>query len=317
MACAAFYPMDSPSQSQLQEWQRQRRLFRRHLLLELELASNSVEAYMRDFDHLAHYASAHCLQPAELTTDTLEQFLIELADTGVAATTQSRIISGWRRFFNMLVLEDALDANPAELIQMPARGDRIPDVLSDTEVDALQATLDRSKPDEARDYVIIEILYGCGLRVSELVTLKLNNVYWDEEYLQVFGKGGKERWVPVNSRALRLMESYVHDIRCHVTPKPGEENYLFLNRRGSHLSRVRVFQVVRRCVERAGINKHVSPHSLRHSFATELVEHGADLRAVQEMLGHASITTTEIYTHISRDTLRDTIATYHPHYNKR
>ena len=298
------------------EWLRQRKAFGRYLKLERDMASNTVESYLRDVAHLSEYAIAHAVVPTAVNRPFLETLLCEMSATGVAATTQSRMISGWRSFFKMLVLEEAIDDNPATLLLMPARGKHLPDVLTDADVTAMQEALDRSLPDEARDYVIIEVLYGCGLRVSELVNLKINDIYFDEECLQIFGKGSKMRWVPINRHALQLLDNYIHELRCHVKPRAGEENYVFLGRRGSRLTRVRVFQIVKRQVERAGINKHVSPHSLRHTFATELVEHGADLRAVQEMLGHASITTTEIYTHISRSMLRETINSYHPHYRR-
>ncbi|KWW28806.1 MAG: integrase/recombinase XerD [bacterium P3] len=288
--------------------------FRRFLMLEKRLAGNSVEAYLRDVDHLMRFALSRNIPPDDVTLETLQQLLSELNNTDIAITTQCRLISGWRSFFHMMVIEDILKDNPASLLMMPGKPRHLPDVLTDSDIDALQATFDLSRPEQFRDYVMIEVLYGCGLRVSELVYLKLSNIYAEEEYLQVFGKGSKERWVPVNRRALSLLDTYIHQIRSHITPLPGEERYIFLSRRGTHLTRVRVFQVIKEAVERAGLQKHVSPHSLRHSFATELVENGADLRAVQEMLGHGSIGTTEIYTHISRQFLRDTIKSYHPHY---
>jgi len=199
---------------------------------------------------------------------------------------------------------------------MPMRPKHLPDVLSDSEINAMQQTFDRSLPGPARNYVMVEVLYGCGLRVSELVNLKLSNIYADEQMLQVIGKGDKERWVPINPRALQLMQDYILTLRSQLPIVPGEEKYVFLNLRGRHLSRVAVFQFIKEAVQKAGIHKTVSPHSLRHSFATELVQNGADLRAVQEMLGHENLATTEIYTHLSKQYLRDTISTYHPHYKK-
>lgn len=298
------------------DWPRYIRDFETHLRLERNLADNSVQAYLRDVSHLRRFAEPLGLEPADVTADHLRQLLLQLNQTDIAVTTQCRIISGLRTFFHMLVIEDVLTENPAELLEMPARPRHLPDVLSDREIEAIQATFDRSQPGPARNYVIVEVLYGCGLRVSELVNLKLSNLYFDEEMIQVIGKGNKERWVPINSRALALVDEYIHTIRSHITPQPGQQQFLFLNLRGHQLTRVAVFQFIKEAVDRAGIHKNVSPHSLRHSFATELVQNGADLRAVQEMLGHQSLSTTEIYTHLTPQYLRDTLATYHPHYKK-
>lgn len=309
--------MDDRTEKEIgSEWIRYRRDFKGYLKLEKGMADNSIEAYLHDYDHLARFASERHLTPESVGVDDLKAFLSELNETDVAITTQCRLISGWRTFYHWLVIQDAMGDNPASLLEMPTRPKHLPDVLCDADIVAIQNTFDRSVPEQARDYVIVEVLYGCGLRVSELVNLKLGNIFSDEGFVQVFGKGNKERWVPINDRALQLTMDYIHLIRCHIQPQPGEEKYLFLNRRGHHLTRMRVFQVIKGAVEKAGLHKNVSPHSLRHSFATELVENGADLRAVQEMLGHESISTTEIYTHLSRQFLRDTIATYHPHYKK-
>lgn len=298
------------------DWGRALRDFETHLRLERNLADNSVQAYLRDVAHLRHFAEPQGISPYNVTADDIKELLKQLNEVDIAITTQCRIISGLRTFYRMLVLDDALDENPAELVEAPARPKHLPDVLSNDDIDAIQATFDRSLPGPARNYVIVEVLYGCGLRVSELVNLKLSNIYFDEEMLQVIGKGDKERWVPINNYALQALDHYIHQIRCHVQPQPGEEKYVFLNLRGHHLTRVAVFQFIKEAVEKAGIRKNVSPHSLRHSFATELVQNGADLRAVQEMLGHESLSTTEIYTHLSSQYLRDTISTYHPHYKK-
>lgn len=298
------------------DWSRYIKEYETHLRLERNLADNSVQGYRHDVEILRQYAEERGLEPHDVTVDHLREILKELADMDIAVTTQSRIISGWRSFYHMLVMEDVMQDSPAALIEMPARPKHLPDVLSDEDIAAIQATFDRSKPGPARNYVIIEVLYGCGLRVSELCNLKLSNIYPDEEMIQVIGKGNKERWVPINAHALKQLEDYILYIRSQLTPQPGEDKYVFLNLRGHHLSRVAVFQFIKEAVEKAGLHKHVSPHSLRHSFATELVQNGADLRAVQEMLGHETLSTTEIYTHLSRDFLRDTISTYHPHYKK-
>lgn len=299
-----------------QTWRRYRRDFETYLKLEKGLADNSIRAYLRDVDHLARFMTELNLEPEEVQLQHLQQLLLQLNDTGIAPTSQRRIISGWRMFFKHLVIEDDIKDSPAEMLDLPIRPEHLPDVLTDEDITRIQATFDLSFPDQYRNNVIVEVLYGCGLRVSELVNLKMSNIYLDEQMLQVIGKGNKERWVPINPHALEMLETYIHNVRVHNNIKPGEEKYVFINRLGRHLSRNYVFMFLQQAVKDAGVNKHVSPHSLRHSFATELVENGADLRAVQEMLGHESISTTEIYTHLTRDTLRDTIATYHPHYKR-
>lgn len=298
-------------------WRRYRRNFETYLRLEKGLAPNSVAAYLRDLDHLIRYSIEQNIEPESVNIDNLQQLLKQINDTGIAPTSQRRMIAGWRMFYKMLVVEDAMKENPADLLDLPVRPDHLPDVLTDEDITLVQSTFDLSLPDQYRNNVIVEVLYGCGLRVSELVNLKLSNIYEKEQYLQVIGKGNKERWVPINSRALDMMLTYIHTVRVHYNIKPGEEKYVFINRLGRHLSRNYVFMFLQQAVANAGLNKHVSPHSLRHSFATELVENGADLRAVQEMLGHESISTTEIYTHLTRDTLRNTIAAFHPHYAKK
>ncbi len=299
-----------------QTWARHERGYTAYLNLERGLQDNSVKAYMADFAHLEHYGVEARLEPAEITVDHLRQLLLDMQQTGIAVTTQCRLISGWRMFFKWLELEaDAAD-NPAELLPMPSRGRHLPDVLSDADISAIQATFDLSQPDQARNHAMVEVLYCCGLRVSELVGMKLSNIYPDEQGLHIVGKGDKERWVPIAPHALDLLSLYIDTVRCHIQPKRGEENYVFLNRLGTHISRSYVFMFLKEAAHKAGIAKRVSPHSLRHSFATELVQNGADLRAVQEMLGHESITTTEIYTHLTPDILRSTITACHPHYRK-
>ncbi len=298
------------------DWNREIREFKTYLRLEKGLADNSIQAYLRDVDHLASFMTERGIEPEKVKLDDLQQLLKQLNDLGIAPTSQRRMIAGWRMFFKHLVVEDALKDSPAEMLDLPIRPQHLPDVLTDEDITKIQATFDLSLPDQYRNNVIIEVLYGCGLRVSELVNLKMSNLYADEQMLQVIGKGNKERWVPINPRALDLIDTYIHNVRVHYDIKPGEEKFIFINRLGRHLSRNYVFMFLQQAAQNAGINKHVSPHSLRHSFATELVENGADLRAVQEMLGHESISTTEIYTHITRDALRNTIASYHPHYKK-
>lgn len=284
--------------------------------MEKGLADNSVEAYLRDVGQMRRFMEDQGVEPEAVTLEHLQLLLGQLNDMGIAPASQRRMIAGWRMFYKHLVVEDAMKDSPAEMLDLPVRPRHLPDVLSDEDITKIQATFDLSQPDQFRNNVIVEVLYGCGLRVSELVNLKMSNIYEDEGMLQVIGKGDKERWVPINARALEMMEMYIHTVRVHYDIKPGEEKFVFINRLGRHLSRNYVFMFLKQAVKDAGLNKHVSPHSLRHSFATELVENGADLRAVQEMLGHESISTTEIYTHLTRDALRNTIEAYHPHYKK-
>lgn len=298
------------------DWQRDIRDFETWLRLEKGLADNSVEAYLRDVGQMRRFMEEQGVEPEAVTLEHLQLLLGQLNDMGIAPASQRRMIAGWRMFYKHLVVEDAMKDSPAEMLDLPMRPRHLPDVLSDEDITKIQATFDLSLPDQFRNNVIVEVLYGCGLRVSELVNLKMSNVYEDEGMLQVIGKGDKERWVPINARALEMMEMYIHTVRVHYDIKPGEEKFVFINRLGRHLSRNYVFMFLQQAVKDAGLNKHVSPHSLRHSFATELVENGADLRAVQEMLGHESISTTEIYTHLTRDALRNTIEAYHPHYKK-
>lgn len=297
-------------------WQRCLMDFEGYLKLERHLSANSVEAYQHDVMLLMNFATERDLMPEAVQRDDIQALLSELNETDIAITSQARFLSGWRTFYHMLVLNDYVDENPAELIDMPRRKQHLPDVLTDEEIVAIQSTMDISRPDQARNYVIVEVLYGCGLRVSELTEMKLSAVYADEEYLLVTGKGAKQRWVPINRRALQLLMDYLLNVRSLIIPQRGEENYVFLNRRGHHLTRMFIYKFLKQAADMAGIRKNISPHTLRHSFATELVQNGADLRAVQEMLGHSSITTTEIYTHLSPSYLRQTIETYHPHYRK-
>ena len=298
------------------DWQRDIRDFETWLRLEKGLADNSVEAYLRDVGQMRRFMEDQGVEPEAVTLEHLQLLLGQLNDMGIAPASQRRMIAGWRMFYKHLVVEDAMKDSPAEMLDLPVRPRHLPDVLSDEDITKIQATFDLSLPDQFRNNVIVEVLYGCGLRVSELVNLKMSNIYEDEGMLQVIGKGDKERWVPINAHALEMMEMYIHTVRVHYDIKPGEEKFVFINRLGRHLSRNYVFMFLQQAVKDAGLNKHVSPHSLRHSFATELVENGADLRAVQEMLGHESISTTEIYTHLTRDALRNTIEAYHPHYKK-
>lgn len=291
-----------------------RKGFEAYLKLERSLSQHSVDAYLNDLDKLIQYAE---LQGLNLSVKEIDQQLISsfiqwLYEMGISARTQARIISGLKAFYKYLIIEDIVDSNPLELIQGPKIGRKLPEVLSISEVDKLIAAIDLSKAEGERNRAIIETLYSCGLRVSELCNLKASNVLVEEGFLLVIGKGNKERLVPIGRTALKYIDFYKTHYRNHLNIKKEAEDILFLNRRGGQLTRVMIFTIVKQLTEKAGINKTVSPHTFRHSFATHLVDGGADLRAVQEMLGHESITTTEIYTHLDREYLRDAITQFHP-----
>lgn len=292
--------------------------FKAFLRLEKSLSENSVSAYVHDVSLLLQFIELQP-QPVELEKvdlKLLQKFVQNIHGLGLSATSQSRIISGVKSFFKYLLLEDMIRVNPTELLESPKSGRKLPDVLSVAEINLLLDTIDVSTPEGTRNKAIIETMYGCGLRVSELTELKISNIYTDVEFIRVVGKGNKERLIPIGASALKYIEIYKNHIRVHNTPKKNNEDFLFLNKRGSKLSRVMIFYIIKELTTKAGITKNVHPHTLRHSFATHLVEGGADLRAVQEMLGHESITTTEIYTHLDREFLRDTIHRFHPRYLK-
>ncbi len=288
--------------------------FKGFLQLEKSLSPNSVEAYIRDVTKLAQYIEIKGLglSPEQVDTKLLEAFVSWVAEVGFSAVSQARIISGIRAFYKYLLIEDIMNHNPSELIEAPHTGRMLPDTLNIEDVEKLISANDLSKPEGERNKAIIETLYGCGLRVSELVNLKLSNLHFDIGFIKIIGKGNKERWVPAGEMAINQINNYIRFVRNHQEIKKGNEDFLFLNRRGSKLTRVMIFHIVKQLAEIAGIQKTISPHTLRHSFATHLVEGGADLRAVQEMLGHESITTTEIYTHLDRKYLRESIERYHP-----
>ncbi|MHC1774226.1 MAG: site-specific tyrosine recombinase XerD [Lentimicrobium sp.] len=296
------------------QWQIFIRGFRAYLQVERSMSANTVDSYLLDIAKLADFLDSGNtkIQPADVRLKDLQGFLEALTSLGIAATSQSRIISGIRAFYRYMLLENEIKTDPTELLEMPKTGRKLPDVLTINEVESLLASIDLSKTNGERNKAIVELLYGCGLRVSELVNLRLSDLHFDEGYIMVTGKGDKQRIVPVGSNAVRQIEQYVHFIRNTQKIVRGNENILFLNQRGSKLTRAMIFEIVKKFTALAGITKTVSPHTLRHSFATHLVENGADLRAVQEMLGHASITTTEIYTHLDREFLRTNILKYHP-----
>ncbi|MBM3404206.1 MAG: site-specific tyrosine recombinase XerD [Bacteroidetes bacterium] len=288
--------------------------FESYLKLEKSLSGNSVEAYVHDVEKLVQYFEARNVSPtpAEVTLDDLHGFIKWINELCMTSRTQARVISGIRAFYKYLIIENLSIKDPTELLESPKIGRKLPVTLNLEEINALIAAIDLSKSDGERNKAILETLYGCGLRVSELTDLRISNIYPKEGFLRVIGKGNKERLVPVGGTALRQLQRYIHEVRVHVPVKKSFENHVFLNQRGYKLSREYIYMMIRDLAQKAGIRKKVGPHTFRHSFATHLVEGGADLRAVQEMLGHASITTTEIYTHLDRDYLRTTILQHHP-----
>ena len=300
-------------------WESYKRGFEAFLRLEKSLSTNSVNAYKRDIEKLTAFLEENIIavQPAGITLAHLQDFLKWLNKSALNARSQMRNISGIRAFYKYMLLENLIDHDPTQLLDMPRTGRKLPEFLTINEVERLLAALDLSKPEGERNKAMVETLYGCGLRVSELVNLKISCIYFSEGFMRINGKGDKERLVPFSGKALKQINLYLHEIRCHVTIKKGNEDFLFLNRRGAKLTREMIFTIIKNLAVIAGINKTIGPHTLRHSFATHLVEGGADLRAVQEMLGHASITTTEIYTHLDRAYLRENIMEHHPLYKRK
>lgn len=288
--------------------------FRNYLKLERSLSENSIGAYVHDIVKLKQFAdiSNQELSPVNMQTEHLRDFLQYIHELGLSAYTQARILSGLKAFFRYLLFEEIISVDPTQLLEGPKLGRKLPDTLSYPEIEQILAAIDLSTDEGMRNRAILETLYSSGLRVSELINLKLSNVYFDIGFLRIFGKGNKERLVPVGREAIKYIRIYVNEIRCHLEIKTGEEDFVFLNRRGSRLSRVMIFNIIKDLTLKAGLKKNVSPHTFRHSFATHLIEGGADLRAVQEMLGHESITTTEIYTHLDRDYLKQVIRDFHP-----
>lgn len=295
-------------------WKNSIQAFESYLRIEKGLADNSIESYIRDLEKLLQYCQMENIstEPDKLVLENLQQFVHWVAKIGMKASSQARIISGIRAFYRYLLLSDQIDADPSELIQQPKIGRKLPDTLSHDEIDALISVIDLSKPEGERNKAILETLYACGLRVSELINLKISQLYFNDDFIKVVGKGSKERLVPIGNSAVKQINIYLNEVRVHQKIQPGFEDFVFLNRRGKSLSRVMIFTIVKDLAEQIGLKKSISPHTFRHSFASELVERGADLRAVQEMLGHESITTTEIYTHLDNEFLRSTILSFHP-----
>lgn len=299
----------------MRDWERYIKQFVHYLKIERSLAENSVLAYQQDILKLRDYCEETGLTPSTVATDDLKQFIAGLYDLGLSARTQARIISGWKQFFDFLILEDIRKDDPSEGLDMPKTGRKLPEVLTIEEIDRIVDVVDLSTAEGQRNRAILETLYSCGLRVSELVNLRLQDCYFEDGFIRVIGKGNKERLVPVSPSVVDETNLYLTHHRPLVPVKKGQEGYVFLNRRGSQLTRVMIFTLIRNYAVLAGIQKTISPHTFRHSFATHLIEGGANLRAIQEMLGHESITTTEIYTHLDQRFLREAIVSFHPRNN--
>lgn len=288
--------------------------FKSYLRLERSLSGNTLEAYTHDMEKLVQYLDFKELRiaPEQIKHENLQDFIRWISELGMTARTQARVLSGIKAFYKYLLMENSIQDDPTELIEGPKIGHKLPDFLTVEEINALISAIDLSKPEGQRNKAMIETLYSCGLRVSELTGLRLSQTYLDVGFVKITGKGNKERIVPMGSSAIKQIGFYLDGIRCHLEIQNGHEDFLFLNRRGKQLTRVMVFTIIKNLAVVAGIRTSISPHTFRHSFATHLIEGGADLRAVQEMLGHSSITTTEIYTHLDRDYLRSAILQFHP-----
>ncbi len=299
-------------------WQNYIKKFISFLQLEKSLSKNSISAYLHDIEKFTEFLKINQLKltPQQIELNHLQDFIKWLNELDLNARSQARIISGIKAFFKFLLLEDVINTNPSELLESPKVGRKLPDTLNPTEINKLIEAIDLSTPEGQRNKVMLETLYSCGLRVTELINLKISNLHFNEEFIIITGKGNKERLIPIGNIAIKLINSYIKENRVHLEIKKGNEDYVFLNRRGSKLTRVMVFTIIKQLAVKTGLHKKISPHTFRHSFATHLIEGGADLRAVQEMLGHESILTTEIYTHLDREFLRDNILQFHPRARK-
>lgn len=293
-------------------WESSIKEFKYYLKVERSLADNSIQSYLRDINKLANYCIDIKKNEKSVTTKDIRNFISHLVSEKISPRSQARIISGIKAFYKYLILEDYITDDPTLLIENPKIGLKLPEVLSVEEIELIISSIDLSKKQGQRNKAIIETLYSCGLRVTELINLKISNINFNDEYIKVIGKGNKERLTPIGSNALKYIKIYVNEVRIHKKISKGNEDIVFLNNRGSKLSRVMIFTLIKNILKKIGIKKKVSPHTFRHSFATHLIEGGADLRAVQEMLGHESITTTEIYTHLDKDYLRSNIMQFHP-----
>jgi len=295
-------------------WEAYKKGFKAHLQLEKSLSENSVDAYVHDIEKFTQFLVQNNIEknPKDVELNHLEDFLKWINKLGMTPASQARIISGLRSFYKFCNQEQISQTDPTALLEAPKLAKHLPDTLSFSEIEKIISAIDLSKPEGARNKAIIETLYSCGLRVSELVNLKLSCLYFDDGFVRIIGKGDKERLVPIGASAIKFINIYLENIRVHMPVISGNEDVVFLNRRGKKLSRVMIFLIIKDLAKKASVTKKISPHTFRHSFATHLVEGGADLRAVQEMLGHESITTTEIYTHLDREYLRDTLQQFHP-----
>ena len=295
-------------------WEAYKKGFKAYLQLEKSLSDNSVEAYLRDVEKLTTFLIASDLKkdPAEMDLKILQQFIKWVSELGMTASSQARTISGIKGFYKYCLIENIVTIDPTALLEAPKLKRSLPDVLSFDEIEKIIGEIDQSKPEGGRNKAILETMYSCGLRVTEVVNLQISCLYLDVGFIRVTGKGNKERLVPIGRDAVKYIKLYKNNIRVHVSIKKGFEDILFVNKRGGQLSRIMIFYIIKDLTKKAGITKNISPHTFRHSFATHLVEGGADLRAVQEMLGHESITTTEMYTHLDRDFLRSTLQQFHP-----
>lgn len=296
----------------MKQWDQQEKAFVNYLRLERGLADNSIFAYQRDVEKLKDYCAPRNIRPTQVSLDDLKQFLADLYDLGISARSQARVISGVKQFFEFLILEGERQDDPSELLELPKIGKKLPVFLTIEEIDKLIGAIDLSKPEGHRNKAILETLYSCGLRVSELINLRFSNLFLKEGFVRVTGKGDKERLVPISPSVEKEINFYVEGTRNHMNVQKGHEDFIFLNRRGKQLTRVMIFTIIKNLAESIGLQKSISPHTFRHSFATHLIEGGANLRAVQEMLGHESITTTEIYTHLDNAYIREAIISYHP-----
>lgn len=296
----------------MKDWERYIKQFVHYLKIERSLAENSIFAYQQDVVKLKDFCESYQLSPIHIQTGHLKQFIAALFDLGLSARSQARIISGWKQFFDFLILEDLRNDDPSEGLELPKIGRKLPEVLTIEEIDRIIAQIDLASAEGQRNKAIIETLYSCGLRVSELVNLRFVDCFFEEGFVRVIGKGNKERLVPVSPSVIAEVGAYVATDRTLVPIKKGQEAYVFLNRRGAQLTRVMIFTIIKNLATLAGIQKNISPHTFRHSFATHLIEGGANLRAIQDMLGHESITTTEIYTHLDQRFLREAILSFHP-----
>lgn len=301
------------------DWKSTIKGFKAYLKLERSLSANSIEAYMRDIDKLHEYIQANhpATAPEKVDLALLDSFATWLYEKELNDRSQARTLSGVRAFYKFLLMEDMMDHDPTDLLEGPKVKRKLPDTLSYEEVMALIAAIDLSAPMGMRDKAMLETLYGCGLRVSELIDLRLSRLYFDQEFISIIGKGNKQRLVPIGADAIKYITIYINDVRRHQNIKKDSEDHLFLNQRGGKISRMAVFNIIKDLAKKAGIHKNISPHTFRHSFASHLVDGGANLRAVQQMLGHESITTTEIYTHLDRDYLRDTVDRFLPKHPKK